>query len=114
MKPFIFQFKETATEQGRDYSNIQYSEHLNLNVDTATGAAAIECVNLETETFTKEEYEGADVDRNHYTSMLETETRTFTQSETSDSDHNRNYLDSFLETSTHTRTDQEVTDSDRN
>ncbi|CAN5222305.1 hypothetical protein BH09BAC6_BH09BAC6_09270 [soil metagenome] len=113
MKPFIFQFKEAATEIAPDYSAINYSNELNLSIDSLTGAAAIESVNMETETFTKADYEAADTDRNGFSALMETETRTFTQTEASDSDQNRPVCSSLLETSTNTRKHQEVTDSDR-
>jgi len=113
MKPFIFQFKETPKEESPDYSKINYDNNLNLNIDSLTGVAAIESVNLETETFTKADYEAADSDTNGYKALLETETRTFTHSEASDSDHDRQALSALLYTATRTISQDEASDSDR-
>lgn len=111
MKPFIFQFKESPTVAHIDFSMIEYDDSLNLNVLKETRQPAIEVVNLETQTFTKENGEGADSDRDVYRMMADTATMTFSH-ESSDSDAQRMSLHHLMDTATLTEA-SEVTDQDK-
>jgi len=112
MKPLIFEFKETPTGEAQDYSLIEYDDRLNLSVNKLTGQPAIDTVNLETETFTKTQGEGADSDRSGLSILMDTETRTFTHSEASDSDKDRMALQNLMATTTLTES-SETTDQDK-
>jgi len=112
MKPLIFEFKESPTGEALDYSLIEYDKRLNLSVNKLTGQPAIETINLETETFTKTQGEGADSDRDGLSMLMDTETRTFTHSEASDSDKDRTALQNLMDTTTLTES-SEATDQDK-
>lgn len=111
MKPFIFQFKEFPTGEHIDFSMIEYDSNLNLNVLKETKQPAIEVVNMETQTFTKENGEGADSDRDVFRMMADTATMTFSN-ESSDSDAQRMSLQNLMDTTTLTEA-SEVTDHDK-
>lgn len=113
MKPFIFEFKELPTETNVDYSQVEYDPSLNLSIHRQTGLPAIESVNLETDTFTKTEGEGADTDKNGLQMLVETQTVTLVNSEATDSDKDRFLLKQLVDTTTATRTTAEATDQDR-
>lgn len=112
MRPLIFEFKDNPTGEAQDYSLIEYDNTLNLSVNKLTGQPAIGTVNLETETFTKTQGEGADSDRNGLSMLMDTETRTFTHSEASDSDKDRMALQNLMDTTTLTES-SETTDQDK-
>lgn len=112
MRPLIFEFKESPNGENLDYSLIEYDNSLNLSVNRMTGKPAIETINLETETFTKTQGEGADSDRDGLSMLMDTETRTFTHSEASDSDKDRMSLVTLMATTTITES-SEATDQDK-
>lgn len=112
MKPFIFQFLETAQEQGHDFSLIAYDEMLNLSIDTVTGKPAISALELATETFTKTQNESSDSDNQYMSMLMATQTVTEVHMEATDSDLNRPGLAALMGTTTETRTYTEQSDSD--
>lgn len=91
MRPLIFEFAEQPSEKGMDFSVIEYDNNLNLSTVKTSGLPAIECLDMQTETFTKTQYESSDSDRDNLRFLMDTETRTFTQQESSDSDRERIY-----------------------
>ncbi len=111
MKPLIFEFRENPIGEAQDYSLIEYDDNLNLSVNKLTGQPAIDSVNLETETFTKTQGEGADSDRSGVSILMDTETRTFNRSEASDSDKDRMVLQNLIATTTLTES-SETADQD--
>jgi len=113
MKPFIFQFNESATLNDFDFSKIAYSPMLNLNIDTQTGNPAIDVLEMGTETGTKILSESSDSDANNFQAMMGTEMVTLTGGEGIQSDKDRYQLQMLMSTSTGTRTTQEVPDQDR-
>lgn len=108
MRPLIFEFKETPIGESHDYSLIEYDHTLNLSVSKMTGLPAIEMANLETETFTKTQGEGADSDKSGLSMLMDTETRTYTHSEASDSDRDRMALQNLMATTTLTESSETV------
>ncbi len=112
MRPLIFEFRENPIGEAQDYSLIEYDDNLNLSVNKLTGQPAIDTVNLETETFTKTQSEGADSDRSGLNLLMDTETSTFTHSEASDSDKDRMTLQNLMATTTLTES-SETTDQDK-
>lgn len=91
MRPLIFEFAEQPSSESMDFSIIEYDNNLNLSIVKSNGLPAIECLDMETETFTKTQYESSDSDRDSLRFLMDTETRTFTQQESSDSDRDRVY-----------------------
>lgn len=112
MRPLIFEFKENPTGEAQDYSLIEYDDILNLSVNKETRQPAIDTINLETETFTKNQGESADSDRSGLSMLMDTETRTFTHSEASDSDKDRMALQNLMVTTTLTES-SETADQDK-
>jgi hypothetical protein len=112
MKPFSFAFREYPQDEPCNLSTLEYSNDLNLNIDTLTGRPAIESLNMSTETFTKSQGEGSDSDKNGLNIMMETQTRTFTQSERPDNDANRFHGQLLMETATARSTMLESSDAD--
>jgi hypothetical protein len=85
--PFILRFGVEATNEIPDYSLIQYSSQLQLNIVKSSGEPAIGYLPLDTETFTKTMGEASDSDRDSPLLMLlDTTTDTRRYLETTDSD----------------------------
>ncbi|WP_293308499.1 hypothetical protein [Pedobacter sp. UBA5917] len=112
MKPFILQFKESATLTDFDFSKIAYDPELNLNVDIQTGNPAIDVLEMGTETGTKVLSESSDSDANNFQAMLGTEIITLTGGEGVQSDRDRYQLQMLMATNTNTRVIQETPDKD--
>lgn len=113
MNPLILQFKETPEAKNIDYSQIEYSDKLNLSLNRLTKEPAIDSLNLETETMTKADVEASDSDLNRNIMSVETMTGTFTNAEASDSDKDRFSLQMLMDTTTITES-SEPTDQDKN
>jgi len=96
MNPFIFQFKEPATEEDVDFSEIEYDQNLNLSVDRRTSRPAVESIKMATETSTKVHGESSDTDSPMTGMLMATETITLVNTEGSDSDHHRTHLLNLL------------------
>jgi hypothetical protein len=109
MNPLLFQFKEKPKNESFDLSLIEYNEVLNLSIDKRTKKPAIDKINLETETFTRQN-EVSDSDDNRIGMMMGTETCT-KSGEGTDSDVNQFAL--LMETSTMTFVGGESSDSDQ-
>jgi len=114
MKPFIFQFRESADNfPVIDLPKMIYSSELNLNIDLKSGAPAINNSLLITESGTKtNDDEQSDTDRTGFNSLLVTETGSYDDTEESDNDNQQQNFMSLLETHTGTRTDSELSDRD--
>jgi hypothetical protein len=112
MKPFIFQFRETAEMTDANFSKIAYDDTLNLNIDVLTGTPAINVLQMGTVTGTKVLSESADSDANNFQAMLGTELVTLVSNEGTQSDTDRYQLQMLMTTSTNTRVIQEAPDQD--
>ncbi|WPV67045.1 hypothetical protein [Chitinophaga sp. LS1] len=112
MKPFIFQFRETAESADVDYSKISYDSNLNLNIDLSTGKPAIDILKMGTVTGTKVLSESSDSDPTSFQAMMGTELVTLVSNEVTESDKDRHNLHMLMATSTQTRVIQEQPDND--
>ena len=112
MKPLAFEFKEFPTGADLDYSQIEYSEKLNLSVIKLTQQPAIDTITMDTTTFSKGNNEISDSDNEGLKMLMDTETRTLTHSEESDSDRDRMIMQALMDTTTLTES-TEATDQDK-
>jgi hypothetical protein len=112
MKPLILEYTEKSTSENFDFSKIEYSEKLNLNVDKKSGIPAIEYLNLSTETFTKTFNETSDSDVENINLMMGTLTKTYTEMEATDDDASFCAIKSMMETTTLTLVATEGSDND--
>jgi len=112
MKPLILEYTEKSINENFDFSKIEYSPKLNLNIDKKTGLPAIDYLNLSTETFTKTFNETSDKDVENINLMMGTLTKTFTEMEGTDDDANYCAIKSMMETTTLTLVATEATDND--
>lgn len=113
MKPLILQYSEKSTSENFDFSKIEYSTNLNLNIDKKTGLPAIEFLNLSTETHTRTYDETSDSDANNMNLIMGTVTKTSYQIEGTDDDASFNAIKSMMATTTLTLVNTEISDSDR-
>jgi len=112
-KPFILNFGTVVSNEGTDFSLIEYSYSKNLNVIKDTGLPAIGFASMDTETLTKTGFETSDSDKDfNVKQLLDTSTGTPDFAETSDFDKDFR-VKRLLDTSTETRTYGEVSDSDQ-
>ncbi|WP_343703590.1 hypothetical protein [Chitinophaga sp.] len=112
MKPLILEFAETSSEPAPDFTMIEYSDTLNLNVLKKTQSPAIILVSMDTLTGTFDQTESSDADPTRPLNIqLDTSTGTKVMNEVSDTDNTR-LLDA-LDTATGTRENNEVPDEDR-
>lgn len=112
MNPLILNFKEKPKESMQSFSSIEYSEKLNLSIDSQTGQPAIAFLNLSTSTFTKVYNETTDSDNDLMNVMMGTMTKTSYQLEGTDDDASYKSHKYLMGTSTLTLVSQEGVDSD--
>ncbi|MCF0061798.1 hypothetical protein MUK70_21395 [Dyadobacter chenwenxiniae] len=116
-KPFILNFGTEVSNEGLDFSKIEYSYTKNLNVIMTTGMPAINMASLDTETLTKTGFESSDSDKDfNLKQLLDTSTGTRAFGEVSDTDQDRNTrleILSLIDTATLTESGTEVTDTDQ-
>lgn len=115
--PFILRFGVEAPNEILDYSLIQYSSQLQLNVVKSSGEPAIGYLPLDTETFTKTMGETSDSDQDSPLLMLlDTTTDTRKYLETTDSDADASFyqtIKDLVDTDTLTEVRVESTDTDQ-
>jgi hypothetical protein len=115
MKHIILEFAETPRQEDIDFSVIEYSHELNLNVFKGTKIPAVNFADQATQTDTKAYGDVTDSDRDlsHDTRLMAgTSTQTRVHSEVSDSD-DRSQAAAMLDTSTQTFVHNETSDNDR-
>lgn len=114
MKPLAFQFREFPKEKSLDFSSIKYDKNLNLSIDKISKLPAVNCLNMQTETFTKADGESLDSDASYsaMSQLLSTQTRTYTSTEETDNDRDRSVIESLMATTTITESGED-TDQDK-
>lgn len=104
MKPLIFQTLETPIEKDLDFSLVEYSDTLNLNVLANTSIPAIAYINTSIlETFTKAGQEGTDKSEEFPKNYIDSATMTLVKREESYVD-DLGKLKAILDSSTLTQT----------
>lgn len=115
MKPLILEYAEIPRVQDLDHSLVEYSEKMNLSVLKGTDFPAIVASTLNTETFTKSEFEASDSDKDRQLKLLnqlDTMTYTLNSQEPSDSEGNIKSFSGLLDTQLVTES-KETTDKDK-
>jgi len=111
MKPLLLQFKEAPKSANLDYSIIEYDDELNLSIDRITRKPAVDCLQVNTETFTKANGEVSDCD-NSIQLLVGSETLTLNRGELVDVGSNMERLRALMDTTTVTEAREDL-DQDR-